>query len=687
MKFLTNRKRYRGGLRWVFRLNLFFLLLFLIGIAGLWIVAKIAGPPPLNVPKAISYYDSHGNIFNKATDSALSSSSEWTKLDHISKPLIQATLSIEDKHFYKHHGFDLRRLAGALFADVKSFSKAQGASTITMQYAKNSFLSNDKTWTRKLAEAFYTMRLEMNYSKDQILEGYLNTIYYGHGAYGIQAASKYYFNKNASDLSLSEASMLAGIPKGPSLYAPDVHYERAKERQKIVLQSMVKNGTISKQLAHSASNHSLKLVKERPKKERLAPYFQQAVRDELKNKLHLTDDQLINGGLNVYTTLDPKIQKKAEYWIKDTIDPKSDIQSALVSMNPKTGAVLALIGGRDYDKSAFNRATQSRRSPGSSFKPFLYYAALQDGFTPSTLLKSAPTSFQYDDDRATYSPSNFGNYYANKKITMAEALAVSDNIYAVKTHMSIGMDELVKTAKEVGIRSPLAPIPSLALGSKPVSMLEITRGYSAIANGGYRVQPHFVKKVTDKDGNVLYEWKPKNKKVLNKKAAFVLSQMMTGIFDKHLNGYTTVTGSKVANILTHKVAAKTGSTATDSWMVGFTPKLAMAVWVGYDQGETISVYPDSGYAKKIWAHSMESALSGKSKNSFKPPKGVVAVNIDPKTGLRATDTCPGRETYFIKGTAPKAYCDGTKVVSHPKHKKKTQSHGLFDWIFHLGEKK
>ncbi|TCP23023.1 1A family penicillin-binding protein [Scopulibacillus darangshiensis] len=672
--------------RLLLKLSLLFLLLMAFFILSLWVFAKIQGPPPVKVPQTTRFYDADGHQIGKMEHQ--NQNRYWVKLDDIADPLKQATVAVEDKRFYKHHGFDLRRLAGAVVADIKSMSKEQGASTITMQYARNLFLTNDKTWTRKLAEAFYTMRLEMNYSKDEILEGYLNTIYYGRGAYGIEAASKYYFNKDADDLSLAEASMLAGVPKGPSYYSPYNDFDKAKHRQRIVLNSMVSSGYITKQQADNAFEQPIHLVKKHKTPKRVAPYFQDTVEYVLKHKLHIDEKTLATGGLKVYTTLHSDMQKKAEYWVKQVIDPKSDIQTAMVAMNPKSGAVEAMIGGRNYKKSSYNRAVQAKRSPGSSFKPFLYYAALRNGFTPSTALKSEPTTFRFDDGKEKYSPSNFGGYYAYGPITLAQALALSDNIYAVKTHLSIGMDKLVKTAKKVGITSPLGKIPSLALGTKPVSVAEMARGYSAIANGGARVTPHYISKIVNQKGEVIYEWEPKKKQVLDKPTTFVLSQLMTGVFDSKLNDYSKVTGSTVSKMLTHKMAAKTGSTAADSWMVGFTPKLVSAVWIGYDKGKSLSTYPETGYSKLIWTHFMEAALEGAPKNGFKPPKGVVGVLVDPDTGKLATKACPNaRMTYYLKGTEPQEYCDKHKGEhSHKKDQHKDNSKdkgGFFNRLLNL----
>ncbi|MFT8872985.1 MAG: PBP1A family penicillin-binding protein [Sporolactobacillus sp.] len=660
------------------RLTIISCLVLLLGCAAFFIAAKLAGPLDIAPMRPALFYDDRGHVFGRFQQN----NQQWLPITKVSPALKLATLAIEDKRFFHHHGFDVRRTISSALVDLRSFSKAQGASTITMQYARNLFLTSDKTWLRKAAEVFYTLRLEMNESKKTIFEGYLNTIYYGHGAYGIEAAAKTYFNKDADQLTLAEASMLAGIPNAPSLYSPFFHFNQAKARQKLVLSSMVSDGYITARQARSAACTPLRLAAPKKETHQKALYFQDALRCELVNKLHLTQRQLESGGLRIYTTLDSSRQQAAEFWIKKTIPARSALQTALVALDPRSGAVRALVGGRNYATSPFNRAVAARRAPGSAFKPFLYYAALRNGFTPATRLKSEPTAFAFDSGRGHYTPDNFGGYYADAPITMAQALALSDNIFAVKTHLAIGMNQLIEAARAAGITSPLAPIPSLALGVKPVSVLELARGYATLANDGTRIAPQFVTKIVDRSGHALYTWHPARKQVLNKQAAFVLSQMMTGIFNTRLNGYTKVTGAPVAGRLTHTIAAKTGSTATDSWMSGFTPTLVATVWVGYDKGETISTYPDSGYAKDIWSAFVESALDGQPKNSFKAPKGVVKVPVNPKTGRLAGAGEQGVPTYFIKGTQPERRDSGIPVKKKSVNQPNAVEHFLH-LLFHL----
>ncbi len=555
-----------------------FFFLTLIGIAltalcmvGVLTYAKVLGPPPLAVPQSTLYYAEDGSIIGESHNGQ---KRYWVNLDEVSPYLIDATLSIEDRNFYNHNGFDYKRIAGAVVADIKAMAKVQGASTISQQFARNLYLEHEKTWKRKLNEAFYTIRLEMNYSKQEILEGYLNTIYYGNGAYGIQAASQYYFGKDAKDLTLAEASMLSGIPKGPSIYSPLANQVKAKNRQEVILSAMAENEKITDQERVLAKEKALTIVGEHQHSALLtAPYFQDAVRQILKNHLQIDERTMELGGLKVYTTLDREKQKIAEETIAQRMSEDSDIQVGFVAMDPRNGYVKAMVGGRDYKESPFNRVTQAVRQPGSTFKPLLYYAALEQGFTPSTKMYSTKTTFHFDDDRAEYTPHNFNNQYAEDEVTMAQALAVSDNVYAVKTHLFLGEHTLVDTAKRFGITSTMAEVPSLALGTAGVRVIELANAYSLFANGGKQVEPVMIKRIEDRKGDIIYEHPEESKEVLRPDLAFVMTHMMTGMFDQKLNGYSSVTGSSMLKDITRTYAGKSGSTNADRWMIGFTPSL------------------------------------------------------------------------------------------------------------------
>ncbi|MEI2357363.1 transglycosylase domain-containing protein [Mesobacillus zeae] len=629
--------------------------------------AKLLGPPPLAVPQSTLYMADNGTVIGESNSGQ---KRYWVPLNDISPALMEAAISIEDKKFYSHGGFDYKRIAGAALADMKAMSKVQGASTITQQYARNLYLEHDKTWKRKLSEAFYTLRLEMNYSKNEILEGYLNTIYYGNGAYGVQAASRYYFGKDASDLNLAEAAMLAGIPKGPSLYSPFASKERAENRQATVLQAMENNGYISAAERNKALSESLKLIgkHENPDLGK-APYFQDAVRNALKNTLKFDDRALALGGLKIYTTLNLKQQKIAEEVMEQEISKDSDIQAGFVAMDPKTGHVKAMIGGRDYKESPFNRAAQAVRQPGSTMKPLLYYAALEQGFTPATTMKSEQTTFRFEDARQPYTPHNFNNKYAEGDITMAQALALSDNIYAVKTHLFLGEKALIETAKEFGITTKMEKVPSLALGTSGVKVIEMAGAYSMMANGGKKVEPVLIERIENQHGDVIYEHSEEAETVLKPELASVLTHMMTGMFDRKLDGYTSVTGRSMATAMSRPYAGKSGTTGTDSWMIGFTPQLVSAVWTGYDKGKPLELSTEQIYSKNVWFQFMEKALEDKPVKKFEPAKDTVGVKIDPQNGKLAGPGCPvKRLTYFKEGTEPVEQC--TDHLNEEIHKKR-----------------
>ncbi|WP_077215105.1 transglycosylase domain-containing protein [Bacillus dakarensis] len=631
-------------------------LLAIICFAGILVYAKVLGPPPLAVPQSSLYYADDGTIIGESHNGQ---KRYWVPLDEIAPELVEATIAIEDRSFYNHNGFDFKRIAGAALADLKAMAKVQGASTISQQYARNLFLEHEKTWKRKLLEAFYTIRIEMNYTKDQILEGYLNTIYYGEGAYGIQAASQFYFGKNAADLNLAEASMLAGIPKGPSIYSPLASFEKAKSRQQVILGMMKENGYITEHDIEKATATEIQVTGEHThSRTKVGPYFQDAVKSALRNVLNLDERTIELGGLKIYTTLNVKQQEDAEKNIDRLIADDSDIQIGLVAMDPKNGHVKAMVGGRNYEESPFNRATQAVRQPGSTMKPFLYYAAIENGFTPSTTMRSELTTFRFDEEgRPPYTPHNYNNMYAEDEITLSQALAVSDNVYAVKTHLFLGEDTLVETAKRFGITTRLAEVPSLALGTSGVRVVEMASAYSHFANGGKKVSPVLITRVEDHKGDVIYEHEQVKEEVLDPDAAFVTTHMMTGMFDRKLNGYASVTGSTVINDMTRFYAGKSGSTNTDNWMVGFSPQLVTAVWTGYDQGTPIELVADKTYAKNIWVQFMEDALEDEPVKAFKPTKGSVGVYVDPSNGKLATEDCELRRlTYFVAGTEPTEYC-------------------------------
>ncbi|RDW20513.1 transglycosylase domain-containing protein [Oceanobacillus chungangensis] len=627
--------------------------LFLIGI---YFISFLMGPPALTSEENTIYYSNNGEVIGE--DSGLENR-YWLDLDEIPPAIVDATILIEDQHFFEHNGFDLKRIAGAILKNIQSLSLKEGASTLTQQYARNVFLSHEKTWTRKLKEAFYTIRLEMYYSKEEILEGYLNTVYYGHGTYGVEAASKYFFDKSAEELDLAEAAMLAGVPKGPTYYSPFNNAENAINRQAIILQLMLNNNAITMQEYEHAKKEVLAYSQTRKidKKKKIGPYFQDLALKEAAKLLDLEMKAVRTGGFNIYTTLDVDEQSKLETTTSATISGQSNIEIGAMAMDPESGAIRALIGGRDYQKSPFNRAVDALRMPGSTFKPFLYYAALNNGYTASTLLESKPTTFTLEDGEV-YSPSNYNDYYAEEPITLAQALSLSDNIYAVKTNLYLGTDNLVKTARQFGITSDLPAVPSLALGTATVSLKEMVTAYGMLANGGKQIDGHTIEKITDRNGNIIFERdNDPGRQVLEPKQAFILTNLMTGMFDHNLDGYTTVTGASIADSLTRPYAGKSGTTKSDNWMIGYSPSLVTGIWTGYDDNRAMEIVAENAYAKQIWANFMEDAHKELPQENFTVPVGVVGIPIDPTTGALATPYCDTSVImYFEMGTEPRRYC-------------------------------
>ena len=624
----------------VFKLLTILLLFFTLFYLSVYFFASL-NKIDLNASKGYYLYDNNNKLINGTSD-------QWIKLKNIDKDLINATISIEDKNFYHHQGFDYPRIAKSLFTNIKEGDNVQGASTISQQYAKNLFLNFDKTWERKFKEAWITVKLESQYSKDEILEGYLNTINYG-GIYGIENASYYYFNKSADKLSLAEASILAGIPKSPTNYSPILNYKKSKKRQKTVLSAMVKNKYITKEEANKAYNEELVFYGyNEENKLKTLRYFEDAVMDEL-DTLNMPTSFIDVGELKIYTTLDLEAQNILEKSIDNNFD--SDMELASIMVDPNNGEVIALVGGKDYSISQFNRATQSKRQVGSTLKPFLYYSALENGFTESTTFTSEETTFVFSNDK-TYSPANYNNKYGNKDITMAAAIAYSENVYAVKTHLFLGEDTLVEMLKRVGITSDLKPIPSLALGSNEISLIDMMSAYSTLASGGYKVKPHLIKKVVDSKENILYEYKNEKEDLLNSSLVYIMNETLTSTYNYKFIDYNYPTCFDIAKDLKHKYSIKTGTTDTDHLIFGYNPNVLIGIWSGYDDNkETPS--SDGKYIKKMWVDIAENYNKEKDNNWYEIPDNVVGVLVNPISGeIAKEDDKNATVFYYIKGTEP-----------------------------------
>lgn len=628
------------------KIILLFLPIFLFILANVLIYLYCFITPKLEINKKQSFY-----LYDSSEVLVFGSDDNWVNLNNISENLINATIATEDKYFYKHIGFDYLRIGKAFITNIIKGNKSEGASTITQQYARNLFLNFDKTWKRKLDEALLACELEVHYTKDEILEGYLNTINYG-GVYGIEEASNYYFGKSAKDLTLAEASLLAGIPQSPSNYSPIKNYELSKERQKVVLLMMKNNKMITEEEYNSAINEELNIIgKEKTSNLANINYFKDAVLEELQNIKEIPSSLIETGGLKIYTTLDSSAQESLEKALYNYINDNIEIQSAAIMMDPNTGRVLALIGGNNYNTSQFNRATKAKRQVGSTMKPILYYEALESGFTPSSSFTSERTTFTFSEGK-TYTPKNYNDNYANGPISMEAAISYSDNIFAVKTHLFLGESLLVNTAKRLGITSNLSPIPSLALGTEEISLLEMTSAYSTFASLGGKTTPHFIIKVEDSKGNILYENKEEKEEVLNPSLTYILNQMLTSTYNQNFIDYNYPTLISLYPKISHKYAIKSGTTDTDLWIMGYTENAVLGVWTGYDDNRKIES-KDNSYHKNIWIDTMEDYYKTHKTTWYKVPNNVVGVLVNPINGIIATEEDTKKEMFFyLKGTEP-----------------------------------
>lgn len=623
---------------------IFLFISFVVILIGLYTYAYLSPKLDLKKSGSLYIYDNKDELLYQG-----SRNNEWANLSDISPYLVDAVISVEDKNFYDHHGFDYLRIAKAMATNIRRNKIVQGASTISQQYIKNLYLDFDKTWKRKIEEAFLTLELEVHYDKDDILEGYLNTINYGQGNMGIVNAASYYFNKKPNELTLEEAIMLAGIPKNPSGYNPVNNYEASVNRAKVVAKAMLNNKYIDEATYNNLYKEKIEIYgQNKTNNLQMVMYYQEAVLKELNNIKQIPTSLINSGGLKIYTNLDMEMQKNMEDAI---LSKKSDdeVQVASVVVNPDTGEVRALTGGIDYAKSQYNRALKSKRQVGSTMKPFLYYAALENNMTMASTFRSEETTFNLSNGK-TYSPSNAGGIYASKEITMAAALSLSDNIYAVKTNLFLGVDKMIDVAKKTGINEELQGVASLPLGTSEINILDFATGYNTFATGGYKKDLYFIRKVTDLDGNVLYEHEDKKDLVINPNYTYILNEALTSTTNDAFVDYTTPTALNISGSLTHKYAIKTGSTNTDYWIVGYNPDALVMMWMGYDDNRECDKSVRN-QAKKIWAEVIEDATKDKD-DWYETPKNVVAIPLDAVTGNVPKDNNKTALYYFVKGSEP-----------------------------------
>lgn len=628
-----------------YKIFCYFVIFIFLALFGFYLYAYITPKIDVQSSNRIILYDDSDEVFYQNT-----ATSSWVSLDEISPYAIKGIVDTEDKNFYSHNGFDYMRIMKALYNDIKAGNLKEGASTISQQYIKNLFLTFDKTWERKLEEAYLTFELEVHYNKNEILEGYMNTINYGAGNYGIEEASLYYFNKHAKDLTLAEASIIVGIPKNPTYYNPVYYYDNAKARQKIVLNSIFNMGHITKEEMENAYNEELSFYGKKSSNFIVSSlYYKDAVMDELNSIDEIPKSLIETGGLKVYTYLNSDAQRNLENIISEEMENTGELEVGAMIRSPKNGAIVALIGGTNYNETEYNRVTKAKRQVGSTFKPILYYSALENGMTATSTFVSEKTTFSLGEDES-YSPSNFADKYANKSITMADALVLSDNIFAVKTHLFLGTDNLKNTAKRMGIKTSLPSNASLALGTSEINMVDYSNAFQTLANYGIRNNPVYIKKVTDLNDNVIYEAKYEEENVLDKRYVYILNEMLTNSYNYDYIDYASPTLLSVKNLINHKYAVKSGTTDTDYWVVGYNPEALVLVWNGYDDNRSVEKV-SSKITKKIWARSIEAYLGEKESAWYNIPRGVTGAIVNPISGS-TTDLSVKDLMFYVKGTEP-----------------------------------
>jgi penicillin-binding protein 1A len=602
-------------------------------------------------------------------------------LDTLPEHVPQAFIAMEDRRFYDHNGVDWRRVVGAAVTNVKALGIEEGSSTITMQLARNVFPdklpAHKKTLFRKIAEARVARGIEKEFSKDEILELYLNQIYFGQGAWGIEAAAQEYFGKAAANLTLSEAATLAALPRAPSRLNPRSNRELALEGRRLVLDRMVEEEMITSEQAEEAADARLRLRHGKADTDDAAPYFVEAVRNILEHEL---GDAIYSDGYTIHTTLDADMQRVLEEELTrqlrnietgaygtfrhttlaaalaDTANEDADgtkyLQTAAIFMDPKTGDIRALTGGRSFDDSEFNRALMARRQPGSAFKPFVYAAAFDQGYAPTHRLMDRPLRLVLDRNNV-WEPKNYDGSYSDV-VTMRQALAQSKNIPTVRLATEIGISNVVEMARRMGLGGRIPNVPSVVLGSAEVTPIELTAAYAAFANLGERPQPRLVTRVVDRNNNVVWSSDVVRERVINPTTAFMTTSLMQDVVDRG-----TATGVRGAGYA-RPAAGKTGTTndAADIWFIGFTPTMVGTIWMGFDKRKTILRGATGGeLAAPVWGRIMR--RMNIESNGWAPPNGVEMRMVD-EYGNVVGDNCPiigpTRQEYFIEGTAPFTSC-------------------------------
>jgi penicillin-binding protein 1A len=583
-------------------------------------------------------------------------------LSQMARFLPKAFIAAEDARFFEHGGIDYWRILGAAFRNIEALDTVQGGSTITQQIARSFFLTPEKSLTRKIKEAILAQRIEHYLTKNEILYLYLNQIYLGEGAYGVGAASNTYFGKPVQNLSLAECALLAGLPPSPNNLSPLKNPQKARERQMYVLNRMVERKMITKEQAQKAQAEEIKLRPRGPRGYHDAPYVVEQVRLYVEQKYG--KDLLYKGGLKIYTTINSRLQKAAQKAVQKGLEDfesrggkgkgREAVQGALIALEPQSGFILAMVGGRDYSASQFNRAMQAKRQAGSAFKPIVYAAALDKGMTPASIIKDEPFSFVDVPGKEPWEPQNFDREFWGP-VTLRKALTYSRNVPTVRIAQSIGLDYLINYAANLGIKTKLEPNLSLALGSANVTLLELTRAFGVFAAQGYRAEPALISQIQDKEGTVMEETEPSSLEVISPQTSYLITSLMQSVIQEG-----TGQGAKA---LGRPAAGKTGTTndTRDAWFIGFLPqKLVAGAWVGYDIEKPLGTHETGAVAAlPLWLAFMKEATENIPVEDFAVPDGIVFVKVDKETGepmgsMRWVKS--GKVLYecFKEGTEPSA---------------------------------
>ncbi len=568
-------------------------------------------------------------------------------IPHFLKAGLVAT---EDRNFYRHSGIDLKGILRAVIRDIQAREFVEGASTITQQLAKTLFLTSSKTLPRKIKEAILAFQIERRYTKDEILALYLNQIYLGSGAYGVESAAGIFFGKSVKHLNLPECALIAAMPKAPSRFSPLVNRELAERRRNIVLKQMFATGIIQENDYQTALKTPVASAGNKNTISK-SPYFVEYAKRELEKTLG--PSQLYKGGLNVYVTLSHEMQSAAENAVQKGLSdlesrmkrhnvPVTSLQAALIALQVDSGAILAMVGGKNYYESSYNRATMAKRQPGSAFKPIIYALAVENGFSQNQMILDAPVSFKNSPSQEAWQPQNFSKTYSGE-ITFRKALAKSKNIPAIRLIQMLGPSAVAQFAHTMGISSVLSPELSLALGTSEVSLLELTSSYSVFPNKGSAVKPFSIMAVDDSRGRTIWHPKPEKRVVMSEGGAAVLTDMLVAVVREG-------TGRK-AQTLQRPVAGKTGTTDDfrDALFIGFSPDITVGVWVGQDASESLGKGETGARAAlPIWTAFMSAVLKDRPYRYFGIPDSVSQVRMDPLTGDLTTDDTPGTVTILMK---------------------------------------